>query len=469
MATATRPEPERLLNMALGKPGGRNERGKGLARQLHANGYTEDEAGEVMRQWVGLVGGEGNGAYTDREAIATLRAEYRRPALDPWKAAGTSSPGDWKARRLRQVFPTAPPARKVSEPDPESVAGFKRQRAACLLIADTPAEEYLIGRGIPADLVRAAECAYSPAWGKIGPAAVFLIRNEQGKTIAANGRAITPRPEGEKTKQTFGPMAGGAFWTPGALDADPVAVTEAPIDALTLHLAGLPAIATCGTCNLAPWIKDRLARAVYPGHSRTVYTAHDNDPGGEQAAARIGANLALVQVRRLRPELKDWNAMLAGGLDTLREYLQGLGVCDHAGQEAAEQVENRPSPELDELAEDGPAECESCGETPGDWPSDLEPLAESNPSAVFSAVTATIARVDAYGDRVSLATSITAALSDRPQPIRITPGVTIGNLALFALAAARDILSDSPTLRGPAIERLGALGIAPDGATLPGV
>lgn len=450
------PTPETLLNMSLDRTaGGRNNGGYWLAQQLHANGYTEDDARAVMCRFVSATRGNGPNPYTEREALGTLKAEYRRTAKQPWTSPGTSSPGEWKARRLRQAFPTAPPARTVNEPDPKSVAGFVRQRGKCEPIEGTPAAEYLTGRGIPADLFRAARCAYSPGWGQVGAAVVFPIRDEQGKTIAANGRAITPRPEGSKTKQTFGPMAGGVFCTPGALDADPVAVTEAPIDALTLHLAGLPCIATCGTSNLAPWVKDRLARSVRPGYSRTVYVAHDNDAPGEAAAARIGANLPLVRTVRLRPIRKDWNADLtAGGLDALREWLESEGGYADATQKGAEQSDNSPTA-------GEPIDADSCEQPPADWPPGLEPLAESHSSAVFSAVNAAMDRVDRYAEQVDLAAWIMEALADRPLPIRICPGVTISDPARYALAEAQTLLSGSPVLSRTARERLDQLGILP--------
>ena len=470
------PTPETLLAMARDRiGGGRNNGGKWLADQLRDNRYTEEDARAVMLQFTSEIGGgDGPGAYTEREALATLRAAYRRPAREPWKTGG-EGPDQWrerKARRQRQAFPTGPPPATAPQPDPKSVEGFLRRRKTCKPIADTPAEEYLTQRGIPADLARAAKCAYSPSWGRILAAVVFPIRDQDGKPIAANARAITPMPEGSNTKQTFGPMAGGVFCTPGALDADPVGITEAPIDALTLHLAGLPTIATCGTSNLPEWVKARLATPAPdtpPGYSRTVYVAHDNDQPGELAAARIGASLTLAKVHRLRPCRKDWNADLtAGGLDALREWLESEGVHPDSTQKRAADhtdryTKNRPPEQNDNRT----TVDDSCGPAPADSLTDTQPPAESNPSGVFcdSMTLDQPTTVEHHGTEqdaaevAALADQIRAELEGRPRPIRIGPGETISDLDRFATATARDLLGRSAMMARAARDRLDQLGI----------
>ncbi|MCE5199864.1 toprim domain-containing protein [bacterium] len=98
-------------------------------------------------------------------------------------------------------------------------------------------------------------------------------------------------------------------------------MTEAPIDALSLALAQMPAIALCGTSGLPSWLVTRMAKPAAPGRSRTVYLAFDADPAGDAAAAKIEGQLSLVHCARLRPQsAKGWNAMLSTqGLDSLRQ------------------------------------------------------------------------------------------------------------------------------------------------------
>lgn len=328
MAQATR---ETLLDMAMGKTsGGRNNAGAWLAQQLRDNNYPDLDAETIMLEYAATVGGSGQGEYTEREAMATLKEAYSKPPREPWTTGSStgSKPGMTRQQfRLHQAqrkldgIPPKPPA----DPDPKSIETFKRVLSKCGKLIDTPAVAYLESRGIPADLATAAGTAYSPAWPFSkdnpdnpqkpvwvnAPAVVFSIRDENipCNIIAAAGRRLDEW-EG-KNKITFGPKALGVFATAGALNADPVAITEAPIDALSLALAGLPAIALCGTNGIPPWVITCLAKRRSPCRSRTVYLAFDADPAGDTAAGKIGDMLSLVKAVRLRPEGgKDWNAVL---------------------------------------------------------------------------------------------------------------------------------------------------------------
>lgn len=95
--------------------------------------------------------------------------------------------------------------------------------------------------------------------------------------------------------------------TPDALRGRAVAVTEAPIDALSLALLGHPALALCGT-SWPGW----LAGAMSGKH---VELAFDADDAGDVAAQALGLDLTASDAdwKRLRPSgVKDWNdALLA--------------------------------------------------------------------------------------------------------------------------------------------------------------
>lgn len=161
------------------------------------------------------------------------------------------------------------------------------------------------------DFGRRRSTAERGAWGG-APALVFPIQDTEGKLIAVTGRLIAPRDDQPKAL-TFGPKSQGLFWAPGALDAfrqgKPLAVCEAPLDALTLALCDVPAVAVIGTDG-AP---EFLQRGAF---GRRFWLAFDADQAGDTAAEKLGELLrsrgALVE--RLRPEgVKDWNEALQTG------------------------------------------------------------------------------------------------------------------------------------------------------------
>lgn len=464
------PTPEKLLQMTLERTsGGRNNAGLWLAQQLHANGYSESDAEAVMLDYVAQVRDAGSGSYTAAEARSTLRAEYKRQAKDPWGNGSGQRSGSRKDRareQLRRAFPTAPAKQEKKEPDPDSVKGFKEQVKNLSSFANSPAEEYLEGRGIPADLARSARCRYASTWGKIGEAVVFPIIGEDGKAVAANGRSLTG-----KTNRTYGPKSEGVFCTPGALEADPVAIVEAPIDALSLAAAGLPAVAICGCSGLPSWLAKELARPAADtpaGHSRTVYLAFDNDKAGETAAARTGPSLPLVRTSRLRPQLKDWNEDLTKcGIGSVRDWLSEFCGRVHGADVTTAKLP-APSGTNQEIAPDpvettsggelAAVECDSCEEDPAGLCPDSEPVAESQGRGVLGdpAADPDPADVEALADRIK------AGLAGRPLPIRIKPGEQITGVEVYALAEARSVLNKSPAISRPALERLKLLGVEVD-------
>lgn len=174
----------------------------------------------------------------------------------------------------------------------------------------TRGEAYLAKRGVPLETALLAQARFHPKWS--GHAAVvFPLKNRAGKIIAAQARAI----EGA-AKLTAGPKKDGAFFAPVQMssgrifapldESTPViAVTEAPIDALSLASAGFPAIALCGTSG-PNWL--HIACGL-----RRVALALDADEAGEKASAELERILKPFGARceRLRPKgAKDWNEMI---------------------------------------------------------------------------------------------------------------------------------------------------------------
>jgi len=178
----------------------------------------------------------------------------------------------------------------------------------------TTGAAYVAGRGLPADVASAAGVRYSTAfYGR--PAVLFPVHDRSGALVAVSGRFTDGRAN-PKT-QTAGKKSNGVFATPGALVAPLIAVCEAPMDALSLHLCGIPALALIGT-NWPEWLPAALA-------FRFVLPATDADKAGDDAAAKLQPSLEARGARtlRLRPRgAKDWSELLEQrGAAGLRAYL----------------------------------------------------------------------------------------------------------------------------------------------------
>ena len=182
-------------------------------------------------------------------------------------------------------------------------------------LCNSPGARWIEGRrGIPATV--AALCGALFAGSYLSRAAVlFPIRDALEQTVAIQGRYL----DGAQPKmRTCGPKMSGLFATPGALDSERFAVCEAPLDAISLHLFGMPAVATCGN-GLTEW----LANFV---DERIVYLAPDNDVSGENNVLLWRETLEQggAMVKRLAPPIgKDWNDTLrAVGWKAARQGLQ---------------------------------------------------------------------------------------------------------------------------------------------------
>jgi Toprim-like len=181
----------------------------------------------------------------------------------------------------------------------------------------TAGAAYLEGRGVPADAAAEADVRFSPAW--YGRAAVlFPILDRAGALVAVNGRFVDGR-DNPKT-QSGGPKSLGVFATPGALSAPLIAVCEAPIDALSLWLCGIAAVALNGT-SWPEWLPSALA-------FKPVLLATDADIQGDAAAKHLSEELSARGARpcRLRSRgAKDWNGVLdLRGVEALRSHLSAF-------------------------------------------------------------------------------------------------------------------------------------------------
>lgn len=232
-----------------------------------------------------------------------------------------------KPRRMQAWTPPPPP-----EPEPEpTLAESKAKEFSTLCSALKPiaegdaAAEYLAGRGLPFWLIQAARLRQAAEFPgpERGGAIAFNLQGPDGKP-----RAVAYRLIGGRGFATWGPFEGkhgGCFMTPGAADARAVAIVEAPLDALSLALCGLPAVTIVGTGSPPSWLLTSF-------RGRAVLMAQDADESGDKAAARTTEKLATLSAtarpRRLNPReltgCKDWN-----------DALQTLGTAELAARLSA--------------------------------------------------------------------------------------------------------------------------------------
>lgn len=267
-------------------------------------------------------------------------ASHRSLSLSPldglWKCYRCGAGGQLRDNWVKRDRPTRrrekrarafgiPKKQAEAAVDPDKLRRLQQELQGTALLLGSPGEQYLQERGIPVELALQARARFHPAWfGR--PAVLFPVRDQTGKLVAAQGR-YTDGQDNPKTRSA-GSVSRGVFTTLGALEADRLAVVEAPIDALSLAAAGLPAVALIGTGNRPDWLPKALA-------FRTVLLATDNDPpterhpkgAGNEAAEALAEWFTPLGTRcyRLRPvdAAKDWNEVLCTlGQDDLAELLR---------------------------------------------------------------------------------------------------------------------------------------------------
>jgi Toprim-like len=259
-----------------------------------------------------------------------------------WNTEPRRSPRERARAALRQAFavdgarpaapgapsdpPGADPDRPAAPRPPREAGDWRNALRDVRPLAGTPGEAYLHRRGIALDLAHEAGVRHGPDWyGR--PAVLFPIYDRDGALVACQGRYVDGRDD-PKTR-TAGPKSRGVFATPGAREADRVAIVEAPIDALSLAACGLPAVALAGT-TAPDWLPVACA-------FKRVLLATDADAAGEEAALKLAPAFGAhgARVARLRPaRAKDWNEALQTDPEGLRRSLRsqlgapasGLGV-----------------------------------------------------------------------------------------------------------------------------------------------
>jgi hypothetical protein len=219
-------------------------------------------------------------------------------------------------RAIAGIAPSGPVAVAGSTPDRiETVSPLIRWQAKPVLRPTTKAWGYLArDRHLPATILAAAAAQDCIRAGGFG-CAWFAHRDHEGRLTGIEARGPGYRGVlrgGQKSLFRFAP--GGTTGYPRR-----VAVTEAPIDALSLaslEPGRTDTIYVATTGGLGPGTVTALSQLVGELGSAggTLVIATDADAAGDHHAARIEATIAsiAVTIERLRPPgaAKDWNEAL---------------------------------------------------------------------------------------------------------------------------------------------------------------
>lgn len=252
-----------------------------------------------------------------------------------WTNAAPQSRQERTRAAVLQAF-ALPKRAEISQPDEATESRWRGWwNVAHPLINSgetTIGAAYLAGRGIEADVASAAGVRFSTEfYGRL--AVLCPVHDQAGALVAINGRFVDG--DANRKTQTAGKTSSGVFATPGALSSPVVAVCEAPLDALSLWLCGIPAVALIGT-SAPEWLASALA-------FRSVLLATDADAAGDETAEKLRATLEARGARtfRLRPRGgKDWNELLEKrGAEALKSFLAVFSMSSSDGLRACKAME----------------------------------------------------------------------------------------------------------------------------------
>lgn len=242
-------------------------------------------------------------ATTRSRAVELLCEHYRIPRDAADDAAWKASRREMKRRNTAAAF-ALPLLQPEPQPSPEDRETLRSALRGCVPLDGTPGVAYLAGRGLCAIAAASNDVRFHPDWLGDGAALVFAVRDRQGRVVAAQGRFIAADAS-PKTKSK-GRIGLGVYATAAALETDVLAICEGPLDALSLAVCELPAIALCGAKNRPAWLRMALRQ-------QHVVLALDRDAAGDAAAAdlRVWFNLGTTCERLvLREDTKDVNELL---------------------------------------------------------------------------------------------------------------------------------------------------------------
>ncbi len=167
-----------------------------------------------------------------------------------------------------------------------------------LPLPGSDAEAYLAKRRVPLAAAEAASVRFT-ADLEGRPALLARLTGPGDELRSVHGRYLHVC-RGEGKMFTVG-RSGGAYISPGGLEAAPLVLVEGLFDALSLAAAGLPSVATIG--RWVDWLPARIER-------REVWLAFDGNRPGDRWAREWAAQLPEARTFRLRPPggRGDWNA-----------------------------------------------------------------------------------------------------------------------------------------------------------------
>jgi hypothetical protein len=294
----------------------------------NGNAYLDDRVGKCNRT------NKCNHHYTPGQYFAD------NGFSDKFKSSGYKSRKARAAEAINRVFSLEPiPAATFEQKNAleseqhETQSKLERLQSQMkqyqAAFKNSPAQEYLISRGITAETAKAFRCGYAEQfkhwketageWEIIGAdrRVVFPITDQSGQVIAYHARAIDDNFI-DTPKKTKGTRKEALFQTANAFDADIFFLVEGPADAMALHECGFAAVASAAT-SIPSWLPNRLA-------FRKVMVAFDADATGNRDAEKHISELRAHGVRavRLVPEGgKDWNdVLLKVGKTDLRRFIE---------------------------------------------------------------------------------------------------------------------------------------------------
>lgn len=266
------------------------------------------------------------------DLIAANRSLDLREALD-------------EARRFLALPAPVQPREARAEPlrSGSSCEGARRLFSFARLIAGTPAEVYLTGRGIALARDDAALrfhpcCLYrEESQEQTWPALLAAVRDIDGRITGVQRTYFTPdgstKAPVATPRRALGRLMGhGVQFPAGPAVKDVLVAGEGLETVLSLKtvLPGLPMVAALSAAHLGGLL-------LPPGLAR-LYVACDRDTAGERAFARLRerAGPAGIEVRPLMPEAEDFNAdLIAQGPERLRRHvvrqLAGVDAARFAG------------------------------------------------------------------------------------------------------------------------------------------
>lgn len=329
------------------------------------------------------------------------------------------------------------PQRTTTTEDEQAIESAQKLYRRGLRVTGNPGGAYLESRGIPAALADVNHVRYIPRFpAKIddkniqAPAVVFPIFSPSTREVVGiNARFLDPEHDTNGEKQrTRGRPSQGVFAVHGAVKLPELVITEAPIDALSLAVAGFPAFATCGANNL------RYFPELYAGKIIVCAFDLDSDPKTQEVIRRNMEKFhahhggRVIWIKPPGAKLKDWNDMLQRfGHDGLAEYFRKAGA--------------KCSPPIFGI------KAETCSDSFKRKDESEKPdKTRHSPE-------------DHQEDVSALSAWILKTLSARATPIRIDSGTMVIDVQKYAKREAESAHCRSPMIRNAARGRLSRLGI----------